>query len=177
MPVPSPLPRRLEATMSTTDGSTLARMPFTSRAAPAIGPAVEPDAGAVADGEPGAAGIGVVVAPPDGAVALVTAGESSTPSTPGPPRWRRRGCRPPEREQRHRRPAPNCACQRNVGFPYRHPGERRRADQGTPRTPGPAPPIRAERGAARSGGGRKGPVPKGSFSHAVILALDPGGFL
>src|SRR6185295_8517192 len=76
MPVPSPVSRRLEATMSTTDGSTLARIPFTSRAAPCTGAAEEPDpeAGAVVDGA--ADGIGFVVAPPDGAVALVTAGES-----------------------------------------------------------------------------------------------------
>src|SRR2546423_15709116 len=74
MPVPSPVSRRLWATMSTTDGSTLARMPFTSRAAPDSGaaeaPEPEPDAeaGAVVAvvPEPGD-GIGVVVAPPAGA--------------------------------------------------------------------------------------------------------------
>src|SRR6266851_7749882 len=78
IPVPSPVSRRLWATMSTTDGSTLARMPFTSRAAPTSGAADEPEAGAVVPvPEPGD-GIGVVVAPPDGAVAGVTAGESET---------------------------------------------------------------------------------------------------
>src|SRR5207302_11389754 len=80
MPVPSPVPRRLWATMSTTDGSTLARMPFTSRAAPDRGAADEPDpaAGAVVGvlDEPDGDGIGVVAAPPAGAVAGVTAGES-----------------------------------------------------------------------------------------------------
>src|SRR5581483_7724458 len=76
MPVPSPVSRRLWATMSTTDGSTLARMPFTSRAEPDSGGAVAPGP------EPGAVvavvgdGIGVVVAPPAGAVAGVRAGES-----------------------------------------------------------------------------------------------------
>src|SRR5688572_28554175 len=102
IPVPSPLPRRLEATMSTTDGSTLARIAFTSRAAPASGPAVEPDpaAGAVVDGVAG--GIGVVVAPPDGAVALVTAAESDpvdarlTPmAAPRLPATRARATTPP----------------------------------------------------------------------------------
>src|SRR5438132_132780 len=80
MPVPSPVPRRLGATMSPTDGSTLARMPFTSRAAPDRGAADEPDpaAGAVVGvvDEPDGDGIGVVAAPPAGAVAGVTAGES-----------------------------------------------------------------------------------------------------
>src|SRR2546423_6070315 len=83
MPVPSPVSRRLWATMSTTDGSTLARMPFTSRAAPDSGaaeaPEPEPDAeaGAVVAvvPEPGD-GIGVVVAPPAGAVAGGRAGEA-----------------------------------------------------------------------------------------------------
>src|SRR5688500_2633164 len=75
-PVPSPLPRRFEATMSTTDGSTLARIAFTSRAAPAAGgAAVEPDPAAGSVVGVVAGGIGVVVAPPDGAVALVTAGD------------------------------------------------------------------------------------------------------
>src|SRR5688500_19097245 len=78
-PVPSPLDRRLATTMSTTDGSTLARMPFTSRAPPDSGGADDPVAGAVVAvvAEPGAVGMGVVVAPPGGAVALVTAGESA----------------------------------------------------------------------------------------------------
>src|SRR5688572_10517361 len=75
-PVPSPLPRRFEATMSTTDGSTLARIAFTSRGAAAGGAAVGPDPAAGAVVGVVAGGIGVVVAPPDGAVALVTAGES-----------------------------------------------------------------------------------------------------
>src|SRR3712207_136197 len=74
MPVPSPLARRLDATMSTTEGSTLARMPFTSRAAPAIGAADDPDPEGVVGVAAG--GIGDVTAPPDGAVALVPAGES-----------------------------------------------------------------------------------------------------
>src|SRR2546423_7844063 len=98
MPVPSPLSRRLEATMSTTDGSTLARIAFTSRAAPASGPT--PEAGAVVDGV--ADGIGLVVAPPDGAVALVTAGESDpfdarlTPmAAPRLPATRARAATPP----------------------------------------------------------------------------------
>src|SRR5688500_16418996 len=78
-PVPSPLPRRFEATMSTTDGSTLARIAFTSRAAPAAGgAAVEPDPAAGSVVGVVAGGIGVVVAPPDGAVALVTAGDAES---------------------------------------------------------------------------------------------------
>src|SRR5207253_1507620 len=80
MPVPSPVSRRLWATMSTTDGSTLARMPFTSRAAPTSGAADAPDpaAGPVVAvvAEPDGDGMGVVVAPPEGTVAGVTAGES-----------------------------------------------------------------------------------------------------
>src|SRR5688500_20263886 len=78
-PVPSPLPRRFEATMSTTDGSTLARIAFTSRAAPAAGgAAVEPDPAAGSVVGVVAGGIGVVVTPPDGAVALVTAGDAES---------------------------------------------------------------------------------------------------
>src|SRR5207249_11765915 len=79
IPVPSPVSRRLWATMSTTDGSTLARMPFTSRAAPdsAGAEAPEPEAGTVVGVVPDPGhGIGGVVAPPEGAVAGVTAGES-----------------------------------------------------------------------------------------------------
>src|SRR6266550_3380950 len=79
MPVPSPVSRRLWDTMSTTDGSTLARMPFTSRAAPASGAAEEPDPAVGVGAGPDCVGMGVVVAPPEGAVAGVTAGESEPP--------------------------------------------------------------------------------------------------
>src|SRR5437773_7274800 len=79
MPVPSPVSRRLWDTMSTTDGSTLARMPFTSRAAPASGAAEEPEPAVGVGAGPDCVGMGVVAAPPEGAVAGVTAGESEPP--------------------------------------------------------------------------------------------------
>src|SRR5438874_5757248 len=80
MPVPSPVSRRLWATMSTTEGSTLARMPFTSRAAPESGAEPDPAGVVVAvPAEPDGDGMGVVAAPPAGAVAGVTAGESEPP--------------------------------------------------------------------------------------------------
>src|SRR5581483_5152652 len=122
MPVPSPVPRRLWATMSTTDGSILARMPFTSRADPPRGAAAEPEpdagpepvAGAVVavDAGPGGDGIGVVAAPPAGAVAGVTAGESepclearlppmAAPRLPAP----RASTAPPPTSANVRRPA------------------------------------------------------------------------
>src|SRR5260221_14327474 len=75
IPVPSPVSRRLWATMSTTDGSTLARMPFTSRAAPASGAAdPEPAGPVVAEDEPDGEGIGGGGAPPGGAGGGGTAG-------------------------------------------------------------------------------------------------------
>src|SRR4051812_4590883 len=78
-PVPSPVSRRLWATMSTTDGSTLARMPFTSSAAPASGADDDGDpAGAVVAvvPDPDGGGSGVGAAPPGGGVAGVMAGGS-----------------------------------------------------------------------------------------------------
>src|SRR5438105_12434917 len=116
MPVPSPVSRRLWATMSTTDGSTLARMPFTSRAAPTSGAADAPDPAAwpvvAVVAEPDGDGMGVVVAPPEGAVAGVTAGESEpcletrlTPmAAPRLPATRARTATPPT-SARVRRPA------------------------------------------------------------------------
>src|SRR5438874_8503526 len=156
IPVPSPVPRRLWATMSTTDGSTLARMPFTSRAAPDSGgaEAPEPEAGAVVAVDPGPGdGMGVVVAPPAGAVAGVTAGESEpclearlTPmAAPRLPATRARMATPPT-SARVRRPATG-------RVPWPSPGGG--ADGGgNPNPDGPPSPGGAGGGSVGGDGGR-----------------------